>query len=116
MVRLVYSTSCPILQEPSTAKVSPTASSLLTKLIEASFTCVAACKTPTIKPAINAANSAGPAIRQQTKNAFRKSSTAPSVVMNRSRRLEISHGGREDGRYTRFLGRTAVQPLASKLA
>src|SRR5438552_18089610 len=94
MVRLVYSTNWPMLQEPSTAKVSPTAKSLLTKLIEASFTWVAACKTPTIKPAINAANNAGPAIRQQTKNAFRKSSTAPSVVMNASVSLEIY---REDG-------------------
>src|SRR6476646_4381285 len=99
MVRLVYSTSCPMLQEPSTAKVRPTAKSLLTKLIEASFTCVAACKTPTIKPAISAANSAGPAIRQHTKNAFRKSSTAPSVVIFDSARTQIfSQEDRKIGR------------------
>ena len=42
--------------------------------------CVAACKTPTIRPATKAANNAGPAINAQMKNALRNSSTAPSVV------------------------------------
>src|SRR5689334_18147669 len=101
-----------MLQEPSTANVKPTAISLLTKLIEASFTCVAACNTPTTRPAINAANSAGPAMRQQTKKAFRKSSTAPSVVIGRLQTGREFTGSWGDGELREiFLGAKLLESL-----
>src|SRR6187551_2484951 len=94
-----------MLQEPRIAKVRPTANILLTNAIDASFTCVAACKTPTIKPATKAANNAGPEIKQVSKIALRNSSTAPSVVTAHplARARESRKAGRREGARPRVL-------------